>query len=379
MSLVVFSPLSAMAGGPLTGFADCTFPGQHWAYFDSNGHAYNIFWTPAGGYAVDDATAASGAPPAAPDSPLTGFADCTFPGQHWAYFGSNGHAYNIFWTPARGYGVDDVTAASGAPPAPPGSPLTAFADCTFPGQHWAYFGSNGHAYNIFWTPARGYAVDDVTAASGAPAAPPGSPLTAFADSVPFPGQHWAYFDSNGHLYNIFWTPAGGYRVEDATAGSGAPPPAPGSPLIGFTEVARPGDRPWQHWAYFDSNGHAYNIFRTPVGVYAMRDATAASGAPPAAPGSPLTGFVPQHWAYFDSNGHAYNIFGTQSEDATAASGAPSAAPGSPLTAFVNSGVPYGQHWAYLDSDGHAYNIFWTFTGGYAVDDATAASGAPPAR
>jgi hypothetical protein len=254
---------------------------MHWSFLGTNGHVYNLFSTDSG-YAVHDATAAAGAPPAAPGSPLSAFVDGGG-GQHWSFLDSNGHVYNLYWNSSTGYGVQDATAATGAPPAAAGSPLSAFADAGG-GQHWSFFDSNGDVYNLYWNSSTGYGVQDATAAIGAPPAAAGSALSAFADVGG--GQHWSFLDSNGDVYNLYWNSSTGYGVQDATAATGAPPAAAGSALSAFAD-------PWggQHWSFLDSNGHVYNLSWTSAGGYTVQDVTTAAGAPAAAPGSPLSGFA----------------------------------------------------------------------------------------
>src|SRR5258708_1194318 len=123
-------PAWAHAGNAMSPFVDqCTGPqcgAQHWSYFGSNGHAYNLSWF-GGTYGFADVTAATGAPVAAAGSALSTFADQCSGGaqcgaQHWSYLGTNGHAYNLSWFGGT-YGSADVTA---------GTPVTRSAPRTSP-------------------------------------------------------------------------------------------------------------------------------------------------------------------------------------------------------------------------------------------------------
>ncbi len=345
------APAAAAAGSGLSGFSDSSGT-QHWAYLGANEHLYHVYWTSAKGYAFDDVTAATGAPVAA-GTAVTGFVSSV---PQWAYFGSNQHVYN-FWQSGSNYGFQDATAGAGAPAAAAGSPLVGFVD-SGGAQHWAYFGTNQHVYNVYWNGS--YGSGDATAASGAPAAAPGSALTAFAD--PNGGQHWAYLGTNQHVYNLYWTSSSGYGYQDATAGANAPASASGSKLAGFADSGG-----GQHWAYLDANGHGYNLYWN-SGSYGYSDLTSVVSAP-AASGNAIAGFTDsggaQHWTYFGSNLHAYNFWWNGSygyQDATAGAGAPAAASGSALAGFKDPNS--GQHWTYFGSNQDVYNVWWSGSYGY---------------
>ena len=279
--------------------------------------------------------------------------------------------------------------------------LSTFVDqCTGPqcgAQHWSYFGTNGHAYNLSWSGGT-YSLADVTALSGAPSAAGSSVLSTFADQcsggAQCGAQHWSYFDTNGHAYNVYWS-NGNYGFADITAATGAPAAAAGSALSTFVDQCTGPQCGAQHWSYFGSNGHAYNLYWF-GGTYGFADVTTATGAPVAAAGSALSTFADQcsggaqcgaqHWSYLGTNGHAYNLswFGGTygSSDVTAVTGAPAAAAGSALSTFADqcSGGPQcgAQHWIHFGINGHAYNLAW-FGGTYSFADVTAATGAPPSR
>ena len=313
-----FNDASAMAGaqmaddGALTSYA---LPSneQHWGFIGRDGNVYNLSWSPSLGYAVFNTSAAAGAPRAAADA-LTSFA---LPSgeQHWAYIGINGDVYNLYGI-GGSYLVDDASVVAGAPQAAIGA-LTSF---TLPSgeQHWGYIGTNGHVYNLFWSSVSSYQINDATAAAGAPQAASGA-LTSFI--LPSGEQQWAYIGTNGHIYNLYWV-AGSYHVDDASAAAGAPLAASGA-LTSFTLPS--GE---QHWGYIGTNGDVYNLYWS-AGTYHVADASAAAAAPQAIKGALSSFALPsgeQHWSFTGTNGDVYDLYWNSGSyhvvDVSAAAGAP---------------------------------------------------------
>lgn len=346
---------------------------QHWAIVGSNGNLYNIYWTPTSGYQFSDASAAVSAPQA-DHGALTSFV-LSSGEQHWGYIGTDGNVYNLYWSPTSGYHLDNASTSSAAPAASTGA-LTSFTLASGE-QHWAYIGTNGHAYDIFWSPVTtSYHVQDVTALAGAPTAANGA-LTSFALATG--EQHWSYIGTNGHVYNLYRNPNTlSYSTDDATAAAGAPAAASGA-LTSFALAS--GE---QHWGYVGTDGHVYNLYWSATSfTYGLEDATAGAAAPAAASGA-LTSFVlssgQQHWGFIGTNGHTYDLYldlpthTYHVADGGASAGAPTAVPGA-LSSFVLSSGE--QHWAYLGTNGDIYNLYWTpVNGSYQVNDISTAAGVP---
>jgi hypothetical protein len=286
--------------------------------------------------------------------------------QHWGFVGANGDVYNLYWSSSAGYHFNDASAAANAPKAY-SSALTSYTLASGE-QHWGFIGTNGDVYNLYWSPSSSYLVADASAAAGAPQAASGA-LTSF--TLPSGEQHWAYIGTNGDVYDLYWS-GGTYYVANISAATGAPQAASGA-LTSFTLPS--GE---EHWAYIGTNGDVYDLYWS-GGTYYIANISAATGAPQAASGA-LTSFTlpsgEQHWGYIGTNGDVYNLYWSAGSyyigDVSAAAGAPQATSGA-LTSFT---LPSGeQHWGYIGTNGDVYNLYWS-AGSYYVGDVSAAAGAP---
>ena len=106
----------------------------------------------------------------------------------------------------------------------------------------------------------------------------------------------------------------------------------------------------------------------------------APGAPAAAPGSALTGYVSvnpnqQHVNYLTMDGHVHELVydnGWHHRDLTKDAGAPLAAPGSALHGYMSFN-PNQQHVNYLGEDGRVYEL--VYDNGWSPHDLTSDAGA----
>ena len=203
---------------------------------------------------------------------------------------------------------------------------------------------------------------DLTAGTGAPPAAPGSRLDGYVTSND--QMHINYVDADGHVHELWYqSPNGPWLHNDLTDISQGNPPsaAPGSALAGY-ETSANGQ---QHVNYLDANGHVHElVYKEPS--WQAGDLTAGTGAPPAAPGSRLDGYVTSangqmHINYLDANGHVHELVykepSWQAGDLTAGAGAPPAAPGSALAGYETS-FNNQQHINYLDTDGHVHELWY---------------------
>lgn len=352
----------------LSGFVD-SGGGLHWSYFDASQHAHNMWWNSSSSYGNADVTANSSGPAAGLGSDLTAFGDPSG-GQHWSYLDGSGHVRNAWWSQGT-YGNADVTAAAGAPLAAPGSSLAGFTDSSGT-QHWIFLDSNYHVHNSTWTNGT-YGDMDLTTLMGSPAAVPGSDLAGFTS-----GLHWSYLDSSQHIHNMWWANSSVFGDADVTSITGAAVAVSGSNIAAFADSSG-----GQHWTYFDANYHVQNLSWL-NGNYGSADVTAATGAPPAVPGSDLTGFGDsngvQHWVYLDSNLHLHDLSlaaGTYgNNDLTALAGTPVAVAGSGLAAFADNAGSL--HWSYLDINDHVHDLSRSGST-YSDKDLTALMGGPLAH
>jgi hypothetical protein len=336
--------------------------------------------SPLGYWLNTDITAASGAGPAAAGGALTCFGYQNIDARVY-YLGNHNQVYELSWQ-NRWVNTDVSTAAGGAPGL--GSPLTCFG---FQGTDTRlyYVGVNNHINELSWQ--NGWVNTDITAdlpnsepaGSGVPA--PGSPLTCFGvggsatrlyylgagnvvneiawqsgwvntaiNSQALPGSALTCFGVGGTDPRVYYLPQSPYNITGITELLHiADPPhqwggdttrataAPGTPLTCF---GAGGTVTRVYFLYTDN--HVWElgwdtspvgdlVGNPPIGWYTT-DITAASGAGPAAAGSPLTCFGFQGSAtrvyYFDQNNHVNELAWEGhwvNTDITAAARAPAAA------------------------------------------------------
>ena len=307
-----------------------------------------------------DLTAGTGAPPAAPGSRLDGYVTSNDQ-MHINYVDADGHVHELWYQSPNGPWLhNDLTDISqGNPPsAAPGSALAGYETSANGQQHVNYLDANGHVHELVYKEPS-WQAGDLTAGTGAPPAAPGSRLDGYVTSAN--GQmHINYLDANGHVHELVYKEPS-WQAGDLTAGAGAPPAAPGSALAGY-ETSANGQ---QHVNYLDAEGHVHElVYKEPS--WQAGDLTAGTGAPPAAPGSRLDGYVTSfngqmHINYLDAEGHVHELVykepSWQAGDLTAGAGAPPAAPGSALAGYETS-FNNQQHINYLDTDGHVHELWY---------------------
>ncbi|HEX4835381.1 MAG TPA: hypothetical protein VFW01_03505 [bacterium] len=217
--------------------------------------------------------------------------------------------------------------------------------------------------------------------SAAPAAAVGSALTGYALGIT---QHVFYLGGDGHVRELWWDSGSGWHLNDLMTGvpEGAPGAAAGSALTGYVLGNT------QHVFYLGADNHVHELWRNPGSGWHPNDLmTAAAGAPQAAAGSALTGCTlgnTQHVFYLGADRHVRELWwdpesGWHSNDLmTATAGeAPNAASGSALTSYALGII---QHVFYLDTDSHVHELWWDPGSGWHPNDLMAgvAGGAPSA-
>ena len=154
---------------------------------------------PLGNWNHNDLTNATGAPAAASDpAGYTWDVDNT---QHVVYRGTDGHIHELWFSSARNWNHNDLTNATGAPAAasdPAG--YTWDVDRT---QHVVYRGTDGHIHELWFSSATwNWNHNDLTNATGAPAAasdPAG--YTWDVDKT----QHVVSRGIDGHIHELWFS------------------------------------------------------------------------------------------------------------------------------------------------------------------------------
>lgn len=356
--LFITPPLPA-SGSAIANILDSN-GGEHWTYIGSNQHVYDVFWHSGTGIGFTDLTYQASAPLAATGSALSSIVDSGGT-LHFIYLGTNQHVYQIMQWPGPSFNYEDRTATTGAPTAAAGSALTSLIDSDG-AQHFVYTGTNQHLYDAYWNGSLGYT--DLTSASLAPVAAAGSKLTSYQVGSQL---QWYFLAAYNHVDHILCTVgSSSCSWEDLTSQTGAPPAAAGSALTTFAD-----SNGGSHWAYLGTNQHLYEGYWT--GSFGSLDLTSAASAPLAAAGSALTSYqngAQWQWYYLDPNGQMEHILCNSGGSGcvvawiTAATTAPGAAAGSPITSFFDSNG--GQHWTYMGANQHIYDLFWN--GGYGFHD-----------
>ena len=312
-------------------------------------------------------------PEVATGSPLAG---CTWGiTQHVYYLGADGHAHELAWDQASGWRPTDLVTATagGAPRAAARSALAAYTLGST--LHVFYQGGNGHVHELGWDPASGWRSADLMTATAGDAADAamGSALAAYTIGIT---QHVHYLGADGHVHELWSDPVSGWRSADLMppAAGAAPRAAAGSPLIGYTLGNR------RHVFYLGADGHVHELWSDPASGWRPTDLmmAVAGDAAVAAAGSALMGFTlggSQHVFYLGADRRVHELWwdpasGWHPSDLmTAAGGPPNAAAGSPLVGYTRGSF---QHVFYLGADNHIHELRWTAVSGWHPSDLMAA-------
>ena len=391
--------LVMLAGGLLTavlaaaGLAGCSKSTSPGASHPSAGQAPQLAWQ------TDDVMALAGVP--SQGGPLAGYV--FQPGnmgdvvgyvfedqgtQHVIYQGlSDHHLYELWWDTA-GRHTDDLTAATGAPPAG-GGDIAGFVLNAEATQYVIYAAPSDHHIHELWSDATGWHTEDLTLAAGAPAPDLDGPLVGYAfesDGT----RHVIYQSASDRHIDEIWRDRAGWHSQDLTAATGAP--AATGDLAAYAFEAQG----TQHVIYEGvSDRHLHELWAEPPvfspppngtgpsTTWHTDDLTALAGAPPV--GGPIAAYVSeaqgtQHVVYVGrSDQHIYQVSwdaaGRHVEDLTAATGAPEFGEGLAAYSFEAQGT---QHVIYGDANypSHLHEL-WSDATGWHSDDLTAATGAPP--
>ncbi len=350
-------------GSALTGYALGII--KHVFYVGAGSHVHELWWDSGSGWHLNDLMTgvAGGAPHAAIGSALTGYVLGNT--QHVFYLGADSHVHELWRDPGSGWHPNDLmTAAAGALHAEVGSALTG---CTLGNtQRVFYLGADRHVHELWWDPESGWHPNDLMTATGgeAPNAAVGSALTGYALGII---QHVFYLDAEDHVHELWWDPGSGWHPNDLMTATGgeAPNAAVGGALTGYALGII------QHVFYLGADSHVHELRRDPRSGWHSNDLMMAAGAPNAAVGSALTGYVlgnTQHVFYLGADSHVHELWwdpgsGWHPNDLMTgvAGGAPNAAVGSALTGYVLGNT---QHVFYVGADSHVHELWWDQRNGW---------------
>jgi hypothetical protein len=322
-----------------------------------------------------DITSTTGAPPAA-EVALAGYVFEAQGTQHVIYVGAPDNHVRELWWNINGWHTADLTAAGGGPPAARGGSVAGYAFEAQGTEHVIFTGADGHLHEL-WSDRTGWHAGDLTAATGAPPPAPGpGGVTGYAFETQGT-QHVIFTGADGHLHEL-WSDRTGWHAGDLTAATGAPPPAPGpGGLTGYAFETQG----TQHVIFTGADGHLHELWSNRTGWHAS-DLTAATGTPPPVlGGGSLTGYTSetqhtQHVIFTGVDGHLHELWsdrtiGWHANDLSAATGAPPARAVAGY-AFDRQGT---EHVIYTGVDHHLYELWWS--NGWHLGDLTMTTGAPP--
>jgi hypothetical protein len=342
----------AAVGGGLAGYVFEAQGTQHVIYLSTPDDHVRELWWDTTGWHTDDLSTAAGAGPAYPGH-LVGYVFTAQRSQHVVYIGADRHVHQLWWD-GTGRHADDLSALTGAPPASGALAGYAFeADRT---QHVLYLSPpEDHVFEL-WFDNTGWHTQDLTAVTGALAAVSGA-LVAYVFRQQGT-QHVIYAAADRHLHELWWNRKG-WHTNDLSAATGAPAAAPDT-LAGYVFDGRG----TQHVLYVSvANQHIQELWWDRGGWH-TNDLAATTGAPAAAPNA-LSGYAfeaqgTQHVIYRGGDRRLYELWWDGAwhlGDLTSASGAPTAGSDGPVGyAYEAQGT---QHVVYIGADdAHVHELWW---------------------
>jgi len=208
------SPPPAVTGSPLNGYQTKYSSQQHVNYLDASGNVHELVGD-GGTWKHNNLTAiASGSPPpAVPGSALHGYPTEYSSQQHVNYLDASGNVHELVCENGQWQHTNLTTAASAAPAAP-GSPLDGYATEYSSQEHVNYLDTSGNVRELYYDgswhqnnlSALSYPLDGVIA--GAPVAVQGSPLDGYVTYFSNQ-QHVNYIDAAGHVHELYYADSAG--------------------------------------------------------------------------------------------------------------------------------------------------------------------------
>lgn len=233
---------------------------QHVIYVDTNNTVRELYQVGGGPWQTNDLSGRTGftgfnAPP--PSGLLVGYVWENQGSQHVFYIAQDRTIRELYYTGA--WFSNNLSNLTGAPPPRADSPVAAYV-CEFENtQHVVYFAENGDVQEIYYSGNRWVAGQpDLTQTVGAPPPAAGSAIAGYSANYE-QTQHIVYVDRNGHLQELYRA-GGAWRNTDLTdsVGSSAVPPRNGTPLAGYPfEAERT-----HHVLYVDINNSVHEFYRS---------------------------------------------------------------------------------------------------------------------
>ena len=175
---------------------------QHVLYRGTDNHVHELWWDPNGWHHAD-LTAATGAPGPADAVPV-GYVFEAQGTQHVVYVGVDSDVHELWWDP-NGWHHADLTAATGAPGPADAVPVGYVFEAQGT-QHVVYVGVDSDIHELWWD-TNGWHHNDLTAATGAPPAASDPDINLAGYVFEDQGtQHVIYRGADNHVHEL-WSAA----------------------------------------------------------------------------------------------------------------------------------------------------------------------------
>jgi hypothetical protein len=368
-------------------------------YLGSNSNLYQLAWS--GGWTWLQATGTNNRPSVVPGTQFAAYVNTIYNGDEVFYVvDSNGNSHiEQLW--GSSLSPTDLTIAAGGKTLAPGTSPVGYIDPVAGTDNVFYIGTDQRVHALVWSPVPGWKESAQLDAITPPSVAVGSPLSGHIKTCSN-GQVCSdeifYIGANQHVYELWsWSQTPGWQFVDVTIANGTKPvAAAGSPLGGFNDTAAGIDAIF----YLGTNQHLYELLFDSSGQWTSVDITQnllneGLAVALAGVGSSLTAHLntldqTEEVFFLDSNQNVQEFWSSSSSPSgwhavpgsvNASSGAPPAAPGSPIT----GGISYNSndHLWYIGTDNNVHEFYWWLglnkNGWIAgIDDTQTSPVAPPA-
>lgn len=295
-------------GSPL-----CAYPwpwgrSQQVVFLDAAAHVNELSQHGAGGWSLANLSAIAGAPPAAPQSRLSGYAWLAGQCKQVVYLDSGGLVHELAVGPTLPHWAHaNLSVVASAKAQASGTEVCGYDWEAGKSKQVVYLDSAGSVNELYCELNRGWGYANLSEAANAPAAAHDSKLSGYQWTVGNTKQV-VYLDSAGHVHELYCAIGGGWLHGALSEMTGAPAAAPGSAIVGYE---------WQlanskQVVYLDAAGNVWELSIVHGSNWMHANLTARTGAPPAASGSPLTAFPwiygkAKQVMYLDSAEHVHQL------------------------------------------------------------------------
>ena len=323
---------SPQGAGTPSGYAFDPDQSNHVIYRGMDGQVHDLEFIRGRGWVHTSLSGITQAPMASSDP--TAHIFHVFPSRHVMYRGADGHIHDIYWMEAAGWRHSDINEKTPGAPLPGGNPI-GYSFTGDDSNHIVYRGHQGQIHDLCFIRGQGRVHTNLSAATGAPTAM-GDPSVHIFHV--FPSRHVMYRGADGHIHDIYWMEAAGWRhsdINEKTPGA----PLPGGNPIGYSFTGDDSN----HIVYRGVDGYIHDLCFIRGQGRVHTNLSASTGSPMAA-GDPFGYtfdlFPSQHVIYRGVDGHIHQIYWMMEKGWRASN----------LTEKVGAPAPAS------DASGHTYDL-----------------------